>query len=395
MSKLQEWHGTDRHGKKMKLCHQRGFIYYVRVTIPNSGGKRKLVSTGKRNLKDGERRAAEIVQQVNDQASGWDKKGGAASPLLLDYYAKTYRPIWVVGEKTCSTRQPGHYRDDDVFKTLGKIEDPRFQNTHLSDWTPSLCQAWVKVRRKMTYGQVKKTGAPSVHLVSEGTVRREVNVLQAVFERARKDKLIPDNPWAEVETGAPKVRDRVLLPDEETKLMAQLTPRWQRFLLFLLGTGLRLTEVLKIDEKTGLKFTEHPHVHVVRKSRGLVKKEQDVPLLGEYLLDTLQAQLTEDGELWHQSPTRAFIVLSTAAQRAGIPHVNNHTMRHTFATRYLQAGGGLYALSQILGHSSIAITEKVYAHLVTADLHKLSAHVKLGPQLVKKPAKVFSFGANG
>ena len=39
-----------------------------------------------------------------------------------------------------------------------------------------------------------------------------------------------------------------------------------------------------------------------------------------------------------------------------------HVLRHTFGTRWLQAGGDIYKLSKILGHSSVAVTEQHYAH---------------------------------
>jgi site-specific recombinase XerD len=37
--------------------------------------------------------------------------------------------------------------------------------------------------------------------------------------------------------------------------------------------------------------------------------------------------------------------------------VSAHTMRHTFAVAYLSAGGDVYVLSRLLGHSQITITE--------------------------------------
>jgi integrase len=54
---------------------------------------------------------------------------------------------------------------------------------------------------------------------------------------------------------------------------------------------------------------------------------------------------------------------------AGIepPHGGAHVFRHTFATEYLRAGGGLYRLQRILGHSEIRTTAR-YLHLVTEDL---------------------------
>ncbi|HLL22408.1 MAG TPA: tyrosine-type recombinase/integrase, partial [Kofleriaceae bacterium] len=40
-----------------------------------------------------------------------------------------------------------------------------------------------------------------------------------------------------------------------------------------------------------------------------------------------------------------------------------HDLRHTFAGLYLVDGGDIFRLSRILGQASVAITEKIYAHL--------------------------------
>jgi site-specific recombinase XerD len=45
-----------------------------------------------------------------------------------------------------------------------------------------------------------------------------------------------------------------------------------------------------------------------------------------------------------------------------------HTFRHTFAVNYLRAGGNLFYLSRILGHSSVTITEKNLQSLGVEDL---------------------------
>ena len=54
-----------------------------------------------------------------------------------------------------------------------------------------------------------------------------------------------------------------------------------------------------------------------------------------------------------------------------------HALRHTFGTRWLQAGGDIYKLSKILGHSSVAVTEAHYAHLLKEDLVAASQQVKI------------------
>jgi site-specific recombinase XerD len=41
-----------------------------------------------------------------------------------------------------------------------------------------------------------------------------------------------------------------------------------------------------------------------------------------------------------------------------------HTLRHSFATAYLEAGGSIHKLQQLLGHTSLETTE-IYTHCIT------------------------------
>jgi integrase/recombinase XerD len=52
-----------------------------------------------------------------------------------------------------------------------------------------------------------------------------------------------------------------------------------------------------------------------------------------------------------------------------------HTLRHTFAVSYLRAGGNLFYLSRILGHTSVKTTEKYLQSLGVEDLQ--AVHDKL------------------
>jgi len=57
---------------------------------------------------------------------------------------------------------------------------------------------------------------------------------------------------------------------------------------------------------------------------------------------------------------------------------NASCLRHMFGTRWLQAGGDIYKRSNILGHSTVAVTEAHYAHLLKEDLVAASQQVKSG-----------------
>lgn len=60
----------------------------------------------------------------------------------------------------------------------------------------------------------------------------------------------------------------------------------------------------------------------------------------------------------------------------GISHANYHSLRHTFATRCVEAGFEIKSLSEILGHSSVNITLNKYVHssldLKVANMNKLT-----------------------
>lgn len=47
--------------------------------------------------------------------------------------------------------------------------------------------------------------------------------------------------------------------------------------------------------------------------------------------------------------------------QANIPRLKAHLLRHTFATRYLENGGDIYSLQQILGHTSLEMVKR-YVH---------------------------------
>ncbi len=62
-------------------------------------------------------------------------------------------------------------------------------------------------------------------------------------------------------------------------------------------------------------------------------------------------------------PRNAFRALRVAAAKAGLPHAGLHTLRHSAASVMLTRGVPLKVVSEILDHSSIAITGDIYGHV--------------------------------
>ena len=66
------------------------------------------------------------------------------------------------------------------------------------------------------------------------------------------------------------------------------------------------------------------------------------------------------------SPDSVLHMLHRALNRAGLPKVRFHDLRHTFATQALQNGVDIKTVSGMLGHFSTGFTLDTYAHVTTS-----------------------------
>ena len=155
--------------------------------------------------------------------------------------------------------------------------------------------------------------------------------------------------------------------------------RDRALLEFLYGTGAR------ISEATGLDVDElHLDADPVVRLAGKGGKQRVVPV-GSYAVRALRAYLVRarpalaagsrrvsvspavflnarGGRLTRQG---AWGVLHAAAERARLPDVSPHTLRHSFATHMLDGGADIRVVQELLGHASVATTQ-VYT-LITVD----------------------------
>lgn len=63
------------------------------------------------------------------------------------------------------------------------------------------------------------------------------------------------------------------------------------------------------------------------------------------------------------SPTNVNMLLKRGTQRAGLPEIRVHYLRHSHASLLINAGVSLYVVSRHLGHSDIQTTANTYGHL--------------------------------
>jgi integrase len=328
---------------------KRGEVWYLKKMI---NGQRFVVSTGFEDRKSAERRASEIEHDIRAGIHGWR----STIPSFAEW--------WTIYKKTYTPLKSARNRDANIVAHFL----PHFGARRLDEITKSDIVRYLNFRKaQMTASPGHKTR----RRISESTVRRERGLLQAIFERAIEEGHDFRNPFRGIKRGKDKPRTRVLTLDEEAKLLDALHPRFQRFVRFALGTGARLEEIRGIDPDHDVNW-QSGTVHVL----GKFKKERDIPMQPDAQA-ALVEQIEEEGRLWKQNPQRLREVLAQGGERAKIPRITPHAFRHTFGTRWLQAGGDIYKLSRILGHSSVAVTEAHYAHLLKEDLVAASRQVKL------------------
>lgn len=151
-------------------------------------------------------------------------------------------------------------------------------------------------------------------------------------------------------------------------------------LALMLNTGLRKGECRRLQRR---------HVNLDRAELRVIDgkggKDRVVPLNATALKAVADLDLTErlnpDDHLWSSRPGGGSVVerarpvgeasfarwWRSALDRADVDYRNPHVARHTFATRYLRAGGRLETLRTIMGHSSSRTTVDLYAHLDLSD----------------------------
>jgi integrase/recombinase XerD len=145
----------------------------------------------------------------------------------------------------------------------------------------------------------------------------------------------------------------------------------------LLDTGMRISEAL------GLTKGDVDFENLVVKVIGKGMKHRLVPfsselrrLLWRYVqrTDGLIYVTRNNTRLSSRDVLRDMRKIGGQLGIAGV-RLSPHTLRHTFAVSYLRAGGNLFYLSRILGHSSIETTQRYLQSLGVQDLQ--AVHDKL------------------
>jgi integrase len=210
--------------------------------------------------------------------------------------------------------------------------------------------------------------------LAPATVNGSLTCLASAFSYFVKRQWIDKNPCRGVErVERPEgIYNWIQTREEITSLLVQCPGDIRDIVAVLLGTGMRIDELLHLQWADV--DLERRLIAVHRGRKGTVKsgKARRVPIL-DNVLGMLRERALQRGGALLVFPGKDGKVRSKpgvrdaykrAVKRAGLDtKLRLHDTRHTFASHFVMDGGDIFALSKILGHHSVTVTEKFYAHL--------------------------------
>jgi len=124
---------------------------------------------------------------------------------------------------------------------------------------------------------------------------------------------------------------------------------------FFLNTGMRPGEPSKLDMEKDVDYKLNIITLPAKHSKS--RKKRVIPM-NDIVVDILK----RNPDVFKLNVGKK---LERSFKKAGIKDFTPHCLRHTFATNYLDSGGKLEVLRDILGHHSVKVTER-YAHVKNA-----------------------------
>lgn len=239
------------------------------------------------------------------------------------------------------------------------------------------------------------------HDTTPENINYSLLLLNLIFNEAVKDEIITRNPAKGVKPiktdkkAVTETKHRALSEEEQKLFMQEAkTSYYYEFFAFMLSTGVRAGEAAAITwgdidfnnsvihiNKTKT-FDENNKLTIGTPKSGAGKR--DIPLT-ETTKEILRTQRAKMGQIYNIDFKNDNIFLTVYGKIIRSEQTNHeieriiktindkgykmerftsHAFRDTFATRFIEQGGQPQTLKTILGHSSLAMTMDLYAHVL-------------------------------
>jgi integrase len=263
---------------------------------------------------------------------------------------------------------PATYRR---YKTSSVALLRHFNQAPLDKITPDEVERYKTVRlNQTTTVRAKDKRRSTGKKLRPATVNRELACLRAVFNHIIKGDVALRNPISK--TAAKSLQEdneqtRVVTYDEQVKYLAHATTTLSDVATLMLGTGMRPEEVYRIRPEN-VHLDENYLFNPYGKTKA-AKRRIKLTTAGKAVLSRRMIACNEaKGTYLFPHATdekRPVPKVNSAHDRAvkdsKVAHFRLYDLRHTWATRAVEAGIDLVTLAAMLGHSKINMVLR-YAH---------------------------------
>lgn len=259
---------------------------------------------------------------------------------------------------------------------------PELGDTKLSQLNASVINNFLT--NKLQNGRLDGNGGLSASYVRSITL-----IINAAVNFAVDEELMPTLKSTINKPSIEKKELQILSLEEQKKLeryLSQETDSTAIGILISLNTGLRIGEVCALTWNDIDLANRVIHVrHTVARAKSfddVTNKKfvlfvdtpktkasvRDIPVTNNLYL-VLKEKFPEESSKYIVSDKERFMNPRTfeyryhrILEKCGIGHINYHILRHTFASRCIEAGVDVKSLSEILGHGNVSITLNTYVH---------------------------------
>ena len=268
----------------------------------------------------------------------------------------------------------------------------------------------------MVISEVKPMHCQNIlnNMVSKGYSTASITltrvILHSVFSSALENEMILKNPVTKSVKFQVnrKKRVRVLTVDEQKKFLETAkTSVYYKQYQFILQTGLRIGELIglkweDIDFEKKIMSVHRTAKFYTAGSFSISEPKsmsgyRTIPLtdLAYNILKDIKKECKDKKIINLDFKDYVFLnkngrppinmsynkSLISICKRAGIEKISAHTLRHTFATRCIEANMRPKTLQQILGHSNLSVTMDLYVHVTEEskeqEILKFENYIKL------------------
>ena len=340
-------------------------LYIYELSVPQLDGstKRKRITA-----RDPDR----LQKKINDL------KHTLGQGIITDSYNMTLNSwieIWL--ELYVDTKVKSTTYDNYKYAYETHIKNSIGKNK-IENITPSLIQMFVNT--------LAEKG------LAVSTIKKPVIVINRAFKKAVLNNVVMHNPCHDIEFPKKPPKVVVAMTKDEQKRFANACPdtTYGRLFRFALNTGMRNGEILALSwedvdfdnkiinvKNTAVRINnreDNPKVKVITEIHSAKTDSgiRSIPMTNEaYAILKKQREISTvfcfestNGKILDKRNIAKALskVLKTADDIQ--TEVTMHVLRHSFATRLLEKGANIKAVSQILGHKSIQITLDTYAHVL-------------------------------